>query len=293
MTVSKAKTLAVSGLLSGAVIWGAIWYPYRLLQGFGVGGVLSTLLTYLIPLVLGLFLYRVEPAKLRRAGWLAAWIGISAAWTNLAYVLAVIRGEIMHVLLLFYLSPFWTVIFSRLLLGERPKAVGYGVMALSLGGAVVMLWRPEFGLPLPRNGAEWLGLSAGLSFALSNVLARKAEHIDVEMKSLVIWTGVVVLAALVLPLVEPAGLRPLTVLSAPGWAWLLAVGAMIFGVTLSVQYGLAHTPANQAIVIFLFELVVAAVTSYWLAGEAMTAREWLGGAMIVAASLFSGELEQE
>ena len=38
-------------------------------------------------------------------------------------------------------------------------------MALSLGGAVVMLWRPEFGLPLPQNQAEWLALSAGLMFA--------------------------------------------------------------------------------------------------------------------------------
>ncbi|MDP2784248.1 MAG: EamA family transporter, partial [Sulfurimicrobium sp.] len=66
-----------------------------------------------------------------------------------------------------------------------------------------------------------------------------------------------------------------------------------FGVTLTVQYGLSHTPANQAIVIFLFELVVAAISSYFLAGELMTMQEWLGGAMIVAASLFSGKLEQQ
>jgi drug/metabolite transporter (DMT)-like permease len=37
----------------------------------------------------------------------------------------------------------------------------------------------------------------------------------------------------------------------------------------------------------MFELVVAAVSSYFLAGEAMTAREWMGGAMIIAATLMS------
>jgi drug/metabolite transporter (DMT)-like permease len=64
-------------------------------------------------------------------------------------------------------------------------------------------------------------------------------------------------------------------------------------VNLVVQYGLTHTPANQAIVVFLFELVVAAMSSWLLADEAMDAREWMGGAMIVAASLFSGQLEDQ
>ena len=54
--------------------------------------------------------------------------------------------------------------------------------------------------------------------------------------------------------------------------WLLVVGVTIFCVTLTVQFGLAHTPANQAIVIFLFELVVAAISSYFLAGEIMSRR---------------------
>jgi drug/metabolite transporter (DMT)-like permease len=37
--------------------------------------------------------------------------------------------------------------------------------------------------------------------------------------------------------------------------------------------------------------VVAALSSWLLAGEAMRPQEWVGGAMIVAASLFSGKLE--
>jgi drug/metabolite transporter (DMT)-like permease len=57
-----------------------------------------------------------------------------------------------------------------------------------------------------------------------------------------------------------------------------------------VQYGVSHTPANRAIVIFLSELVVAALAAYWLAGEVMTLREWLGGAMIVSASLYSSRM---
>jgi drug/metabolite transporter (DMT)-like permease len=42
--------------------------------------------------------------------------------------------------------------------------------------------------------------------------------------------------------------------------------------------------------LFLFELVVAAVSSYFLAGEAMDLGDWIGAAFIVCASLLSGKL---
>ena len=40
--------------------------------------------------------------------------------------------------------------------------------------------------------------------------------------------------------------------------------------------------------ILLFELVVAAIAAWWLAGETMRAQDWAGGALIVAASIASG-----
>ena len=71
---------------------------------------------------------------------------------------------------------------------------------------------------------------------------------------------------------------------------LLLLGVLLLVINLVVQYGLTHTAANQAIVIFLFELVVAALSSWLLAGETLGTRDWLGGAMIIAASLFSGNM---
>ena len=54
-----------------------------------------------------------------------------------------------------------------------------------------------------------------------------------------------------------------------------------------VQYGLVHTPANQAIVIYLSELVFAAIGAWLLADEVLDAKSALGGALIVGASLVS------
>jgi drug/metabolite transporter (DMT)-like permease len=217
-------------------------------------------------------------------------IGLAAGWTNMSYVLSVLEGEILRVLLLFYLAPLWTVLFARLLLGEQLNRWGYGIMALSISGAMIMLWPPQAGFPLPANNAEWLALSAGMSFALANVLTRKASTVPLGAKSVAVWAGVT-LVSLVALMIEP-GQWAFAVSATPvTWSWLVGVGLLIATMTYAVQYGLSHAPANQAIIIFLFELVVAAISSYFLADEALSLQEWIGAGLIIAGSLFSGHME--
>jgi len=278
---------AVAALFAGATVWGLVWYPYRLIEAAGMSGLLATTLTYAVALVLGLALFYRQLRGVRVDRWLVA-IAIASAGCNLGYVLAVLHGEIMRVLLLFYLAPLWTVLLARLLLNERLTRAGLAVVALSLTGATIMLWHPETGLPWPRQGAEWLGLGAGFMFALSNVLIRRADHYSIALKSMAVFAGIVLIGLLGILLLEPVAVPAA---SGRVWALLLAVGVVLLVINPVVQYGLARVAAGRAIVIFLFELMVAAFASWWLADEVMDAREWLGGALIVAASLFSAKLE--
>ncbi|MCX7170690.1 MAG: DMT family transporter [Proteobacteria bacterium] len=280
-------------LLSGAIVWGIIWYPYRMLEHAGLSGLHASILSYLVALVLGILLLR-KRVNSEQPTWILLLIGVCAAACNLGYVLAMLHGEVMRVLLLFYLAPLWTVLWSRLLLNERLTGTGMAVIALSLSGAVTMLWRPELGAPWRANAAEWLGMAAGFLFALSNVLVRQAAHLSIEIKSLAVFASVVLLGLLALPF-EPATAVMLTgqfQMRGEHWLLLALLGVILLAINLVVQHGLMHTSANQAIVIFLFELVVAALSSWLLAGEIMGLRDWLGGAMIIAASLFSGKMEK-
>lgn len=287
--IQKNKLTDLS-LLTGAFVWGVVWYPYRAIDAAGVGGATSSFLTYFLALLPGLWLFRRELAALRDAPRVLVAIALAAGWCNLSYVLAMLRGDVMQVMLLFYLAPLWTVLFSRLLLRERSGVLGYLVVALSLSGAVIMLWQPGNDAPLPDSAAEWLALSSGIAFALANVLSRRAKAVDVRLRSLSVWAGVA-LAALPLMLWMEQPLQALVHLSATGWTLIVLVAAVMFAVNVSVQHGLAQTAANRAIVIFLTELVFAAGAAYLLAQEAMSQRQWIGGAMIVAATLFSGRLE--
>lgn len=273
-------------LLTAATTWGLIWYPYRVLEEHGLSGSQSSLLTYMLGLPVLLWLARNQDwrgAPGQRV-WLLA-TALTAGWTNLSYVLAVLHGEVMRVMLLFYLAPLWTVFFARLLLNERTGLRGLIVMALALLGAVIMLDR-DGSLPLPASAAEWLGLSSGIGFALSNVLTRKVRAVSIETRSLWVFVGVALMAGMATSLENGVSASFRAVLL-PDWAMMAGIALTLVLATLTVQYGLARVSANRAIVILLFELVVAALSSHFLAGESMQLRDWLGGALIVTATLFS------
>ncbi len=288
---SKPERIALGGLLTGALVWGLIWYPYRVLESLGLPGIAATLATYAVALAGGAVAFRSAWPSLKPTPLVLA-IALSTGACNLGYVLGMLQGEVMRVLLLFYLAPLWTVPLARLILGERLNRAGAVVVALSLAGAVTMLWRPELGLPGPARSAEWLGLGAGFCFALSNVLARRASHLSEEAKSLSMFLGVLVLGGLLLPF---GIVRVAVPAERLGEVLLLVmmIGMILLAVNMAVQFGLAHMPANRAVVILLCELVVAALGAWLLAGEAMAPREWLGGAMIAGASLLSGLMEGE
>ena len=286
---SKKNVFSVAGILSGALVWGLIWYPYRALQEAGVNGPLATLITYLLALLCSAFMLPRVWRELPKAGWWAVGLVLSAGWANLGYVLAMLHGEVMRVLLLFYLAPLWTIMFSYWLLGERLNRYGYLVMALSCSGAAIMLWEPQRGLPLPQNISEWIGLSAGMSFALSNVVSRRAAHLNVEAKSYSVLLGTALLTA---PLLWSQGGIPAQLLGMDAQSWLILglLGIALCATSFAVQYGVTHLLSNRAILLFLFELVIAAISSYFLANESMQIRDWIGALLIVSASLLSGKL---
>jgi drug/metabolite transporter (DMT)-like permease len=280
------KSAPAWALLAGAAFWGVVWYPFRLLARAGLDGLWSTLFTYGVALLIGLALFRGAVRVFAKLDGWTLLMAASIGWSNLAYVVGVLEGEVIRVLLLFYLAPLWTVPLAHGLLGERLDRKGLVVMALALAGAMTMLWHPEVGVPWPRGKPEWMGLAAGFLFALGNVLVRKlSRHTDTE-KSLVIWAGVVIAALAHLGMSGTPTSQALAIGTAQA-PLIVGIGIGLAGMGLALQYGLARLPANRAIVILLSELVVAAVAAWWLAGESLRILDWIGGALIVAATLVS------
>lgn len=285
MTYRTATLLPILSLLLAATMWGTVWYPLRLLEQGGLHGLWSILVSYCVAMLLGLALLWRHGGEVRRDPKALLVMALANGWCNVAFVLAVIEGPVMRVLLLFYLSPLWSVILARLILGERLSRESRLVFAMALAGAVIMLWNPALGLPWPQGTGDWLAVSAGFGFALSNVMIRRMQAMSVWTKTAVSWIGVLVIALGMLALTQQTAVPTVA-----GGVWLGAVGLGVFGIvvmTLTVQYGVSHLPIHRSAVILLFELVAGAVSSYLLAHELIRPQEWVGGALIVAAAYVS------
>jgi len=279
-----SRLLPVASILLGASLWGVIWYPLRLLEADGFAGVWLTLTLYATAFIVSLpFTYRALPEITRRP-WLLFLLMFTAGWTNIAFVEAVLQGNILRVLLLFYLSPLWTVIMGRIVLREILSRTALVSLLLAMSGALTMLWNRDVGVPWPHSAADWLALSAGFAFALSNVLVRKLDDISVATKAMCVWGGVVLVAV---PLIALLGMGAPSITHA---TFTSAVALGLFGIlsmTVLVQYGVTHMPVHRSAVLALIELVAGAVSQQLLTDEVVSAREWAGGALILIGAWLS------
>jgi len=291
MWASKAvpRFLPASSLLLAATLWGLVWYPLRLLEQHGLIGLWTIVVSYSAAMVVGAWLLvRRRHELFRDPGYLLA-LALASGWCNAAFIIAVLEGTVVRVMLLFYLSPIWTVIMGWLLLGETMSRRAIAIFSVAMVGAVIMLWDPHVHSFSPRDLADWLALSSGFAFALSNVLVRKMQSISLTTKAAVNWAGVLCVALVWIALADiPAAEVNTNVL-----AGAIALGLFGFVImTLSVQYGVSHMPVHRSAVILLFELVVGAVSSLLLAQEIITLQEWVGGLFVITAALLSARMEE-
>jgi drug/metabolite transporter (DMT)-like permease len=289
MNTSKPdnRLLPVLSLLFTASLWGVVWYPLRLLEGQGLAGLWSALISYGAILTVFLWVLVRDRRSLAANSVPLLLMGLSAGWCNVAFIMAVLDGHVVRVLLLFYLSPFWAVCLGWLMLGERLDGKSMLVFAIAVTGAIIMLWNENVGIPWPRDHADWLAVSSGFAFALSNVFVRRTQNAGVLLKSTASWAGVVVVAVVWI-LLSHAGVPAVS-----GAVLLAAVALGLCGflvMTLTVLYGVTHMPVHRSAVILLFELVVGAVSSLLLTDEIVLYREWLGGFMIVTAAYMAAHI---
>lgn len=270
----------VLSLLFAATFWGVVWFPLRLLEEAGLSGAWQMLVSYGAAIVTLLLVRRPPLSGLGRHPLKLAVLAVSAGWTNVGFVLAMLDGTVARALLLFYLSPVWTVFLGRVLLGERLSRVTLLTLPVGLSGILLMIWEPAVGSIWPLNRPDAIALSAGFSFAVTNVFTRDLKELGVRQKTMTSWVGVVVVAILTLFYLSDS----FPAASAAAWSGSVALGVGGFFITtLAVVYGVSHMPVQRSAVILLFEIFIGAITAWWLAGETMDSREWLGGFLIMAA----------
>jgi len=287
---SQNNLLPVGALLFSSAMWGVIWYPLRLLEEQGLFGLWTTLIMFFAATIVTLPWIKLRSSEMAGQWGLLAVLMLASGWANIAFILAVIDGNVVRVMLLFFLSPLWAVLLGRIILGEKLDMLGAMTLVLALIGAGFMLWRAETGVPELTSLSDVYALTAGMAFALGNVLIRKAQAMPAMIKAAAVWWGVVILAVawlLIGDVPVPQLDSNLTYLYA---ASLGIVGMVLM--TLAVQYGVTRMPVQRSAVILLFELIAGAVSAQLLTNEVVLTQEWIGGALILFAGYIAAQRKE-
>ena len=274
---------AVALLFFSATLWGLSWWPLKQFAALGLAGASLSLLSYGPVGLLGLPLLWRERAAWRTQSGRLLWLGLVGGSANVAFVTALMQGEVVRVMLLFYLSPVWSVLGGRLFLGEAIGRRRVLAVALALGGLGVVLGGSAL-MDHALSVTDGLALMAGMAFAGNNLLARATPGVPMASKTVAVFLGGTVAAALMLAWQAPM----------PVWGefsvgtlmGVLAYGVVWLGLAMVTwQYGVTHLETGRAAVILVTELVVAVSSSVLMGEEQLVPRMVLGALLIGAAAL--------
>jgi drug/metabolite transporter (DMT)-like permease len=272
-------------LVFNALVWGVSWWPFRELQTYGLHPLWATVIIFVLSL---LCLLLVRPGAWRGLLrhpllWL---LMLASGLTNVGFNWAVTVGDVVRVVLLFYLMPAWVVLLAWPLLGERPNAGSLMRLALALAGVVIVLKTPASPWPVPASLADWLALVGGFGFALTNILLRRLKEAPSESRVFAMFGGGALLAIGTAATGVSAGLVAMPPAPGVGWITLAVLISLAFlAGNLALQYGAARLRANTTALILLTEVVFASASSVALGAGELTVRTLFGGTLILLAAL--------
>ena len=276
-----------------ALVWGLSWWPLRQLDADGLHPLWATACVFTLATVV---LTLISPS-----GWQHFtqhpqlwWLMAASGLTNVGFNWAVTTGDVVRVVLLFYLMPTWSLLLAWWLLGERPTRGALARLGLALLGVILVLTTPESPWPLPQDLPDALALFAGFCFALTNIWLLRLQHAPESSRMLAMFGGGAWMALACAVLASLTGVAPalpaLHALPETAATWTpyvagLSVAFLVSNFTL--QYGAARLSAHATAMVMMSEVVFASVSSVALGASALTWRIGLGGGMIVLAALLA------
>ncbi|MEO5660590.1 MAG: DMT family transporter [Polaromonas sp.] len=279
----RNATLAAGALVLNALVWGASWWPFRQLQGYGLHPLWATALMYLM-IVAALLVVHFKAWR-GFAAYPQLWLlGLAAGLTNIGFNWAVTVGDVVRVVLLFYLMPAWSVLVAWMVLGEKPTAASLLRLLLAMAGVLVVLKSPGSPWPLPQGGADWLAIGGGFSFAVTNALLRKYGHTPGAYRMLAMFGGSGLMATAAALAGMQLQLVPGPALQAAGIPVLLALSLAFFAGNAALQYGAARLAAATTAIVMLTEILFASLSAAALGAAEFTPRILIGGSLIVLAA---------
>ncbi len=274
-------SLPVILLLFSSLMWGLTWWPLKAFHEAGIDGIPLILIAYgVVGLVLSWLLVRDWQQWRGKRHFLLLFF-LLGGYANLAFASAMIYGDVVRAMMLFYLGPVWGVIGGRVFLGEQIDRQRWAGVLFAMAGAWLILGGESL-LAAPPSPLDLLALSAGMAFALNNITFRATHSHPTASKVAAMFMGCGLFALLLMP-VQGHGVPDL---SAWVWGGLIAFGLLwLLGATVATQWSVTQMEAGRASILLIAELLVAVLSATIIGGESLNSMEMLGGVLILTSTI--------
>jgi drug/metabolite transporter (DMT)-like permease len=282
---SRSALFPSLAVAASAVFWGTTWIPLREIDGPGVPAEWSGLLIYLVPALLVLPMILIRHRQIVAGGMPLLVSAMAVGACNGLFAISMVFGEIGMVILLFYLNPVWATVLERIVIGTpiagfRWAGIGLGLLGLVALQGLAGRW------PLPANAAEWMGLAAGVCWAVGLVATNVARSVSMVEKTFLQFVFAALVAGLLVFVLGWADEWPTVAGLTVSLPWILAAAAfwVVPAMGLSLWGASRMSPARASMILML-EVLVGVGSAAWLAGEELGMNKIVGGALILAAGL--------
>ena len=200
------------------------------------------------------------------------------------YSIGFLYGKVALVVLLWFFSPVWSVLIAKFILRWQVPLLRVVAIGVGLVGLFIMLGG-EGGLPVPRSLGEWMAFVGGLIWAGATAGMRLKSRVPPLPAAFMFALGAALTSLALapflapLPAIAPADVARIgvTVLVTGGLWWGLSIAALMWA-TLRLD------PARVGILL-MPEVIFGAVTAAIFAGETLSAREMIGGGLVILCGL--------
>lgn len=285
MNDDRTTLLATAIVLGTGVLWGFYWLPVRALSEMGLTGAWGTLA---ITLAAAAMLAPVALLRWRQLARSSPVALVSFALGGAAFALysvGFVYGRVAIIILLYFLTPVWSTLIGRYVMGWHTPRLRLVAIAIGLTGLAVML-SAKGELPLPRGTGEWMSLIAGILWAVATTGIRAKADLGPVEAAFVFASGAAVTVAALAPFLEvwPAGLSAERLMNASALA--LATGGIWWGLSVaSLMWATARLEPARVGILLMTEVLVGAASAALLAGEHLDRLELIGGLLVVCAGV--------
>jgi drug/metabolite transporter (DMT)-like permease len=287
--MSDPRLIPSVGVAFVGVLWGVFWIPVRFMEDNGFGGPWPCVAFFAVSIAIcAPFAFPHWRAMVRNARELAI-VGLLCGGTFALYITALLFTDVVHAILMFYLTPVWSTVAARIVFGASLTWTRAGVIACGFAGLYAILGA-ESGLPMPSRFGDWMALASGICWALGSLYLFRGVKSGFAEQLFGFAVGGLVVTLVLIPVLPGPDFFAGSYLDPERLSWKpfaagIAMATFMMPANFVVLWAASKLEPARVGILLMMEVVVGVTTAAGWSGEPFGWREALGAGLIVAAGL--------